>query len=114
MFSYQHNDTFSFFILDNSGIKIPMPQWAELQDNYLSQLSILNEFVDNGLGIETTDACEVDTLPILKLSDIDRQILGLPYNYPYEIYIQAVGTLNQSSFNFRYGFYDFVPNGNLL
>jgi SNF2 family DNA or RNA helicase len=35
----------------------------------------------------------------------------LPDEYPYEIYIQSDGQLNQNSFKFKYGFYDFAPNG---
>ncbi len=114
MLKWHYDSNFSFFILDDSGMKIPFEKWQHIQDNYLSELSILNEFVDNGLAINTNNACEVDTLTVLKLGDIDKQILGLPNNYPYEIYIQSIGTLNQQSFNFKCGFYDFVPNGNLL
>jgi hypothetical protein len=58
--------------------------------------------------------CEVESLEILKLSDIDKQILDLPNSYPYEIFIESDGVLSQNTFKFKYGFYDFSPNGTRL
>jgi len=114
MFSWQYDSVFLFSILDETGMKIPVSKWSEIHDIYLSQLFILNEFVDNGLGIYTFDTCEIDTLGVLRLSDIDKKILALPDHYPYEIYIESDGQLNENSFRFRYGFFDFIPHGNQL
>ena len=115
MFRYTHHkNSFSFFFLDNSGNKIPVSNWDDLQSEFLSQLAILNELQDNGLADFTEYSCEVDSLEILKLSDIDKQILDLPYNYPYEIFIEPDGVLTQNTFKFKYGFYDFSPNGTRL
>lgn len=114
MFNWQFNNTFSFSILDGSGMKIPIEKWTEFQTDYLSELSIINEFIDNGLAITTNDTCEIEALEVLKLSDIDKLILNLPSPYPYEIYIQSDGQLNQQNFKFNLGFYDFTPHGNRL
>ena len=114
MLKWQYDNNFSFFILDNSGIKIAVDKWLELQNSYLSEFSILNEFIDNGLAMLTSHTCEVAASEVFQLSDIDKLILSLPDLYPYEIYIQSDGTLNQSSFRFKYGFYDFTPNGSRL
>lgn len=114
MFSWNLNNTFSFFLLDVTGNKIPVSSWEQHQENYLTQLSILNELSDNGFAELTSDSCEVETTEILNLNEIDKQILGLPNQYPYEIYIQSNGQLNQNSFKFNFGFYDFTPNGNRL
>lgn len=111
MFSYNYHNGFSFCILNNEGYKIPVPDWHHLQDNFLSQLSILFELRDNGSADFSDDTCEVETTEILKLSELNRQILGLPNDYSFEIYIQSDGQLNQNSFKFKYGFYDFAPNG---
>ncbi|MDB4926640.1 SNF2-related protein [Mucilaginibacter sp.] len=111
MFSWNHQDTFSFFILDKDGKKIPVSGWETIQSEYLSQFSILNELSDNGFAEHTLYTCEVDIIEILRLDEIDKQILCLPNHYPYEIYIQSEGQLNQSSFKFKFGFYDFTPNG---
>ena len=114
MFSWDHHNTFSFFILDETGNKFSVSHWGEMQSEYLSQLSVLNELCDNGFAEYTLSTCEVEANEILNLSEIDKQILGLPDHYPYEIYIQSNGQLNQNSFKFKFGFYDFTPNGNRL
>jgi len=111
MFNYIYNNTFSFSILNQSGNKISISGWEQIQSDYISQLSILNELGDNGFAEYTIDTCEVEATEILNLSEIEKQILCLPNQYPYEIYIQSDGQLNQSSFKFKYGFYDFTPNG---
>ena len=112
MFNWQYQNIFLFSILDEAGNNIPVLQWNEIQNEYLSQLSILNELADNGFAELKSHTCEVDAIEILKLSEVEKQILCLPTQYPYEIYIQSDGQLNQPSFRFKYGFYDFVPNGN--
>ena len=91
-FKYKHNqNNFSFYFLNQSGNKIPISNWEELQLEFLSQLAILNELQDNGLADCTEYSCEVDSLEIVKLSDIDKQILDLPDHYPYEIFIESNG-----------------------
>ncbi len=112
MFKSSFDQIFSFFILDENDQKISVRDWENIRSSYLSQLSILTEIIDNGFGDNTTYTCDVNAQEILKLSIVDKQILGLPIDYPYEIYIQSVGQLNQNNFKFKYGFYDFTPNGN--
>ncbi len=115
MFRYTYdNSNLSFYFLNQSGDKIPVSNWEELQLEFLSQLAILKELQDNGLADYTEDSCKVESLEILKLSDIDKQILDLPDNYPYEIFIESDGVLSQNTFKFKYGFYDFSPNGTRL
>ncbi|MCF8448191.1 MAG: restriction endonuclease [Bacteroidia bacterium] len=107
-------NSFSFYFINEIGIKIPFSDWEKLQSDFLSQLAILNELLDNGLADNTENSCEVQVIEILKLSDIDKQILDLPYCYPYEIFIESDGVLTQNNFKFKYGFYDFTPNGTRL
>jgi len=109
--SHTYNKNFSFYIQNNDGFRIPISNWEDLKNDFLAQLSILYELHDNGSADLSIDSCEVETFEILKLSEINKQILGLPDEYPYEIYIQSDGQLNQNSFKFKYGFYDFAPNG---
>lgn len=110
-FCYTYSNNFFFSIENIEGQRIPMSNWDDLKNDFLAQLSILYELHDNGIADFKNDTCEVGTLEILKLSDISKQILGLPDEYPYEIYIQSDGQLNQNNFKFKYGFYDFAPNG---
>lgn len=114
MFNWELHNTFSFYILDDSRNKIAVSDWEHKQDEYLTQFSILNELCDNGFAERTTYTCEVEPIEILNLNEIDKQVLCLPEHYPYEIYIQSDGQLNQSTFKFNFGFYDFTPNGNRL
>lgn len=112
---YTYDNThFSFHFLDNSGSKIPVSDWEKLQSEFLSQLAILNELRDNGLADFTEDSCKIEGINILRLNEIDKQILELPNAYPYEIFIEPDGVLTQKSFQFNYGFYDFAPNGTRL
>lgn len=110
----QDNNKFSFYFLNESGSKVPVSEWEKLQTEFLSQLAILTELHDNGLADYTENSCEVESIDILRLSDIDKQILDLPNSYPYEIFVESDGTLTHNSFKFKYGFYDFAPNGTRL
>ncbi len=110
----QERNKFSFYFVNKLGNKIPVSDWEKLQSEFLSQLAILTELHDNGLADYTDNACEVECIDILKLSEIDKQILDLPNNYPYEIFVESDGVLTQNTFKFKYGFYDFAPNGTRL
>ncbi len=115
MFRYTYDRQKIIFYFENEySNKIPISKWDELEIEFLSQLSILNELKDNGCAIYSAYSCEVECLEILKLNEIDKQILDLPYSYPYEIYVESDGVLTHSNFKFKYGFYDFSPNGTRL
>jgi SNF2 family DNA or RNA helicase/HJR/Mrr/RecB family endonuclease len=104
----------SFYFLNKSESIIPVSDWECLQSEFLSQLAILNELHDNGLADYTESTCEVENIDVLNLSELDKQILDLPKGYPYEIFIESDGVLTQNVFKFKYGFYDFCPNGSRL
>jgi HJR/Mrr/RecB family endonuclease len=115
IFKYSYTlNTFSFYFLDNQERKIPVSRWDELQDDFLSQLAILKELIDNGLADYQGECCEVDGLIIVTLEELDKRILDLPELYPYEILIERDGLLHAKNLKFRYGFYDFCPNGTNL
>lgn len=114
MLRWNYNSRFLFSLHDINENIIPPTNWSTIENEYLSQLSILKEFVENGFGEYVDDYCVVEPIDILKLNEIDKQILDLPSAYPYEILIESKGQLNQPAFQFTYGFYDFSPHGNLL
>lgn len=114
MFKWDYNNNFIFFIVDENNDKVLTSDWERFKNVYLSELQIIFELIDNGFAKTNNDSCICDANVILDLSDLDKQILGLPENYPYEIYIQSDGQLNQDSFKFKYAFYDFIPHGNKL
>jgi HJR/Mrr/RecB family endonuclease len=108
------NSRFSFYFLNESGSKVYVSKWEKLQAEFLSQLAILTELHDNGLADYTENSCDIETIDIVRLSELDKQILDLPKIYPYEIFVESDGTLTHNSFKFKYGFYDFAPNGTRL
>lgn len=115
IFKYLYDiNRFSFYFLNESGSKVHVSEWENLQPEFLSQLAILTELHDNGLADYTDNSCEIESIDILRLNDIDKQILDLPNSYPYEIFVESEGTLTHNSFKFKYGFYDFSPNGTRL
>lgn len=105
---------FSFYFVGKEQDKISVSAWTALEKEYSSQLVILYELYDNGLAEFTENSCDINISNILKLSDTDKLILGLPSWYPYEIFVESDGTVTQSTFKFKYGFYDFAPNGTRL
>ena len=110
-FSWNFFKGFEFFLSDESDQDVPIVDWALYREEFLSQFSTVDELFENGFATRTSDRYLVDSIVVLNLSLIDKQILSLPGAYKFDMYIQAVGQLNQSSFSFKYGFYDFLPNG---
>lgn len=110
----QDKNKFLFYFLNESGSKIPVSEWKKLQSEFLSQLAILTELHDNGLADYTEKSCKIESIDILRLNEIDKQIMDLPNDYPYEIFVESDGVLTNNSFKFKYGFYDFAPNGTRL
>ncbi len=114
MFKWKFDNKFLFSLESTTGEIIPFDEWCNYQSEYLSQLSIIQELIDNGLATTKDSIVEVETEDILTLDEIDKRLLGLPSDYPFVIFIEADGILSQGSFKFKYGFFDFVPNGNRL
>ncbi|WP_114750504.1 SNF2-related protein [Pleomorphovibrio marinus] len=114
MFKWKFDKTFLFSLESSTGENVPFSEWDNFHSDYLSQLSIIQELVDNGLAMTTYSVVEIETEDILTLDEIDKRLLGLPSDYPFVIFIEADGILSQGSFKFKYGFFDFVPNGNRL
>jgi len=113
-FVWKHGDVSSVTLLDNAGNSVPTSSWNDYQDVILSELSILQELEENGLAVKTEMSVNIDPDDLLSLNDIEKHILSLPDEYPFSIYIEADGIISTGSFKFKYGFYDFVPNGNRL
>ena len=88
MFNWKYDTKFSFSLSVSTGEKIPFSNWDKYQSENLSQLSIINELLDNGLGVKSESSVEIDAEDILKLDEIDKRILGLPSEYPFVIFIE--------------------------
>ena len=114
MFKWKYDNKFLFSLESSTGENVLYSEWDNFQSEYLSQLSIIQELVDNGDATTTDSVVKIETEDILTLDEIDKRLLGLPSDYPFVIFIEADGILSQGSFKFKYGFFDFVPNGNRL
>jgi SNF2 family DNA or RNA helicase/HJR/Mrr/RecB family endonuclease len=104
----------SFYLTDAIGGHIPVKDWNNHISHYLSELSIINELLDNGSATAEELHIDVEFDILLRLDEIDKQILGLPRPYPFVVFIESEGIMSQSNFRFKYGFFDFAPNGNRL
>src|SRR5690554_968455 len=107
MFKWKYDNKFLFSLELSSGEIVPFVEWSNFQSEYLSQLSIIQELVDNGLATPKDSIVEIEAEDILTLDEIDKRLLDLPSDYPFVIYIEADGILSQGSFKFKYGFFDF-------
>jgi superfamily II DNA or RNA helicase len=109
--SYNVGRYLDLSVLSKDGIAVPSEIWLKNEPELQAQAEILQNLVDNGFAEWGTLGCSIEPEAIYSLTEIDRQILEIPPEYPNEILIQSSGTLNQPTFLFKYGFYSFVPNG---
>ncbi len=114
MFNWKCDKRFSFILANDSGDAIPVKDWHLYKNEFLAEYTLIQELIENGFAEISDTFVDIEIDDVLKLDALDKQILGLPSEYPFYIYIESNGTLNQNSFKFKYGFYDFVPNGNRL
>lgn len=114
MLNYNIGRYLELSVLSKDGIAVPSEIWRNDKSELQAQAEILQNLVDNGFAEWGTSACSIEPEAIYSLTEIDRQILEIPPEYPNVILIQSSGTLNQPSFRFKYGFYTFVPNGERL
>lgn len=136
MFKWRYNNKFSFSIESSNGEVVKFSEWNKFNSEYLSELSILQDLIENEEAIVSEYFVEVDAENILSLDfidteslclpnelkslkalssfDLNKKLLGLPEPYPFSILIEPDGIMSQKSFKFKYGFFDFIPNGNRL
>lgn len=110
--TWTYNEAFNFSFENENGIKLPFAEWNNLQNKFISELSILKELLANGNAIEKDYSLSIEAESILALDDFEKTILGLPENYPFSIYIKSKGQLKDNDFNFKIDYFDYIPNGN--
>src|SRR5690625_3343940 len=114
-FKWENNITaLSFSMSSEIGELIPYRDWEKHEYEFLPQLSVVQELIDNGEAEVFDYSVDIKVVSLLKIDEIDRILLGLPNIYPFMLYIEADGDLSDNNFFFKYGFYDFVPNGDNL
>lgn len=69
-----------------------------------AQWSLLKELLDNGQAESSGSEILVLHEEVCGLESEERNILGLPEPYPFDLEIRSVGTLNQPGFQYDYQF----------
>jgi hypothetical protein len=93
---------------------IPVISWSEhTAGETYAQILLLQELLDNGRAEADDTSVLVPHEEICQLSSTDQQLLNLPPLYPFDIRVDADGTLNQPDFRFNRGFYEH-PHGRQL
>ena len=81
-------------------------------DAYQAQWLLLKELLDNGQAELSDMGVHIPFEEVCCLDLRERELLGLPDPYPFEIEIQSDGTLNQTEFRYNYQF--LKPDGKPL
>ena len=106
---YKFDNNILYFYDELNGERVSFADWNILQKN------ILMELCDNGFGKILTDSVSVIPENIYQLDEIERKMLGLPSEYPYDMYVEANNsTLSQEDFQYKVSFYSFYPGGEIL
>lgn len=111
MIRIDKTDTF-FYLTDKDDKCIPISEWKDLNFVFYD---VLTTSFDNGISRRNEQEFFVRNENIYLFEDAERDILGLPAEYPFEMYIQTNGnTLTQDGFKYDILFYTFYPGGYCL
>lgn len=95
----------------DGGERISYDLWLNMEDGETyAQAILLQELLENGQAEIHETSVRVPHEEIVQLSSIDKQLLDLPAPFPFDIKILSNGTLNQSDFKFKWGFFE-NPHG---
>lgn len=111
MLVWRYINGFEFSVCDQNDNEVSLEEWYHNPKKINAPVAILKEFHENGLADFVENRIIVPVEELLKLDDLDKELLGLPEQYPFDIYIEADGVLKSKEFNFKYNFFDFAPNG---
>lgn len=109
MYSFDEKKRVINFYDEQNGQQVDIDCWNVLQKD------ILMELCDNGFAMLSNNMVSVSPENIYQLDEIERKMLGLPSEYPYDMYVEANGsTLTQDDFQYKISFYSFYPGGDIL
>lgn len=109
MYSFDEIKQVINFYDEQNGKFVDIDGWNVLQKD------ILMELCDNGFAVRTDNMISVSPENIYQLDNVERKMLGLPSEYPYDMYVEANGsTLTQDDFRYKVSFYSFYPGGDIL
>ena len=109
MYSFDEKKRVINFYDEQNGQQVDIDCWNVLQKD------ILMELCDNGFAMLSNNMVSVSPENIYQLDEIERKMLGLPSEYPYDMYVEANdSTLTQDDFQYKISFYSFYPGGDML
>ena len=98
----------------HEGSPLPVDEWDRLEETkHAPQWWLIRELLDNGQAEREGHEVHVLHEEVVKLSRSDQQLLGLPDAYPFDIRLDASGTLNRDGFRYKIGFFAH-PDGKRL
>ena len=100
MLSVRLNNEQFVFSCKESEKSINISAWAE--KGYSLFWGSLQELVDNGFGETTDTEYLIPFIGIYELDGLDRESLGLPPLYPFDLYVQSDGIITRPSFKYSY------------
>lgn len=90
-------------------------QLVDIEDWNILQKDVLMELCDNGFAMQSNNIVSVTPENIYQLDEVERKMLGLPSEYPYDMYVETnESTLTQDDFRYKISFYSFYPGGEIL
>jgi SNF2 family DNA or RNA helicase len=87
--------------------RIPPSDWHEVNANpaVSAGLLLLHELLENGQADADEEGVCIPHEEVTALEEIDQRILELPEPYPFDIRVDAKGTLDQKAFTYDLGYY---------
>lgn len=93
---------------------LPVDKWSQLEETeHGPRWWLIRELLDNGQAERDDHEVRILHEEVVKLSRSDQQLLRLPDVYPFDIRLDANGTLDQDTFRYEVGFF-VHPDGERL
>jgi len=98
----------------HNGTALPVDEWGRLDDTpHAPQWWLIRELLDNGQAERNDGTVCILHAEVVRLRRSDQQLLRLPDAYPFDIRLDANGTLNRDGFRYEIGFFAH-PDGKRL
>ncbi|NLD46030.1 MAG: hypothetical protein GX660_02360, partial [Clostridiaceae bacterium] len=95
------NNSICFALCEMLGEPAPIKWMGVCKGLELSQAILLNELIDNGNATLRNDGVQLTFSELLNLSQSDKALLQLPEAYPFDICVDGIGQLNQTTFRYK-------------
>lgn len=112
MLTISRKDDGYLFAVEYNGITYHFKEW-ETTDACIYYMA-LSTLVDNGLATYDRYGCHVPFQSIYSLDIQDRELLGLPPDYPYAIRLRSIGDFKSDDLQYAIDYLTHVPDGDII